>query len=364
MGRANNREDYINKTFKTNEGYDITILRFIDSLNVEVSFEDGYKRTTRLSSVKIGSVKYNNYDNYIGKIFITNEGHEIKIVAYTSPTSIEIEFEDGYRRTTQLGSIKSGTVKYNNYTGKIFTTNTGNKLKIIKYINCTNVRVESDNGTKETVTLTKLRSGKFKQLLHGVGYSSKGRFVSSKNKQSTKEYRVWHNIMSKCYKTTEAKCRVANDWHNFQSFCIWYADNIYESNSGADIKLDKDIILKNNTLYSSQTCLLVPKELTHLISTSKVKNENCPQGVWKIKNKYKASITREGERIHLGAFDTPEEAFKNYKEAKESHIKEKTQDFWISLSEETKQREMPRRVYEALMNYTIDDYEEIVKICG
>lgn len=60
--------------------------------------------------------------------------------------------------------------------------------------------------------------------------------------------------------------------------------------------------------------------------------------------KFKASVTYGNVVKSLGSYDTPEEAFQVYKQAKETYIKE-VADRWVG--------QIDPRVYEALMKYEV-----------
>ena len=62
-------------------------------------------------------------------------------------------------------------------------------------------------------------------------------------------------------------------------------------------------------------------------------------------NNFQAQISINGKGNHLGFFDTELEAFKAYKEAKESFVKEQANK-WKSQIDD--------RAYNALMNYEVD----------
>ena len=62
-------------------------------------------------------------------------------------------------------------------------------------------------------------------------------------------------------------------------------------------------------------------------------------------NRYIAQISKFKKVIHLGCFDTPEEAFQAYKQAKEAYIKEVAELY---------KDQIDIRVYEALMKYEVD----------
>ena len=64
-----------------------------------------------------------------------------------------------------------------------------------------------------------------------------------------------------------------------------------------------------------------------------------------MRNKFQARLSKGNRRIHLGYYDTPEEAFLVYKKAKEAYVKE--------VAEEYKGK-IDNRLYEALMNYEVD----------
>ena len=72
-----------------------------------------------------------------------------------------------------------------------------------------------------------------------------------------------------------------------------------------------------------------------------------PVGVYyeKSRNKFQAYIRKNGKRVHLGRYNTVEEAFYTYKTAKESYIKELA-DKW--------KEQIDIRVYNALMIWTIE----------
>ena len=68
-------------------------------------------------------------------------------------------------------------------------------------------------------------------------------------------------------------------------------------------------------------------------------------GVKKVGKRFEARLYIKNNPIHLGTFDTPEEAFKAYKIAKEVYIK-KVADEWRLL--------IKPRVYDAMYNYQVE----------
>ena len=112
------------------------------------------------------------------------------------------------------------------------------------------------------------------------------------------------------------------------------------------MSLDKDIIKKGNKVYSPNTCVFVPHSINTLfVKSNKVRGEYYI-GVYKNGNKFEAQLSKgNGKQIPLGLYDTPEEAFLTYKQAKEAYIKE--------VAEEYKGKIDPR-AYEALMKYEVE----------
>lgn len=80
-------------------------------------------------------------------------------------------------------------------------------------------------------------------------------------------YLRWHDMMNRCYnekfharQPQYKNCTVCEEWHNFCNYRLWYEGNKY---GDEPLDLDKDILFKGNTIYSPETCVLVP----HIINT-------------------------------------------------------------------------------------------------
>lgn len=163
---------------------------------------------------------------------------------------------------------------------------------------------------------------------------------------TSRVYKRWCNMLQRCYNTKfharnpqYMDCYVCEEWLNFQNFKIWYEAHDYGEESQ---DLDKDILFKDNTMYSPETCCLAP----HIINGTRARG-NYPLGVYfdNEKNKFRASLAVSGEQIKLGWYDTSEEAFARYKKYKE--------DFIQDLAEQYKD-EIPHKLYDALMDWKIE----------
>ena len=168
----------------------------------------------------------------------------------------------------------------------------------------------------------------------------------------TKEYHLWNNMLNRCYNEkilssnpTYKDCYVSEEWRYLSNFKEWCHQQIGFDQVGWH--LDKDILSKDNKVYSEDTCVFVPSEINCAVTNNKSVRGKFPQGVIFncTKTRYRARIQRGDKWESLGTYDTPEEAFYAYKPVKEAYIK--------SLAEKWKDK-IDHRVYEALMKWEIN----------
>lgn len=186
--------------------------------------------------------------------------------------------------------------------------------------------------------------GKESRFVYGVGFVPKG--LMGENKTA---YNVWLGMLTRCYSKYYQKREpsyigktVCNEWKNFENFILWFNENYIEG-----FEIDKDILKKNNEIYSPDTCCFVPKEINNLFINRHRRINGLPSGVHydKERGKYSSHIKKDGKYCALGRYNTVEEAFNIYKVEKEKRIKE------LSLKYKDK---LDSYVYEALMNYKIE----------
>ncbi|MDD9147360.1 hypothetical protein OYT88_02195 [Sporolactobacillus sp. CQH2019] len=171
----------------------------------------------------------------------------------------------------------------------------------------------------------------------------KGKYNSTKY---SKAYFTWNNMNRRTSINSDYKnwrrykdCSVVDEWHNFQNFAEWYNKNYYEI-PGHKMELDKDILVKGNKIYSPQTCCFVTHELNSLFTSNSINRGSLPIGVQRCHDKFKAYCNG-----NLGTFDTPEEAFQAYKEAKEKRIRKVAEEYKGLIDE---------RVYQAMICWTVE----------
>ena len=217
--------------------------------------------------------------------------------------------------------------------GEVFETYRGGFCTIIKYENCAKVTVKFNDhfGHIAKCTVNCLRRGNVKNpyypIISGVGYIGVGKYLTNQFGKSTKPYEVWSGMMDRCYGLDRKKrnvsyvgCEVDSQWHNFQVFAEWYCNH---ESYGLGYHLDKDLMVTGNKLYSADNCCMIPKEINSAISLKPNKNSLLPLAVHDYKGKFRSKIGAgfAGKSIHLGTFDTPEEASAAYVQAKERYIK-------------------------------------------
>ena len=117
------------------------------------------------------------------------------------------------------------------------------------------------------------------------------------------------------------------------------------------LNLDKDILCKDNKVYSLENCVLVPDWVNSLFVKRDAKRGDCPIGVSynKQAKKYQAYCHIDGKNTRIGYYSTVEEAFYAYKQAKEQEIK-RIANNCVSKGYITKDS----RLYNAMINYQVE----------
>lgn len=166
----------------------------------------------------------------------------------------------------------------------------------------------------------------------------------------TNAYVAWCDMLRRCYsekyhkkKPTYKGCSVCDEWLLFSNFKRWFDENYIDG-----YVLDKDILLKNNKVYSPDTCCFVPKCINSLLTNRKMHRGLEPIGVSKTYNGvFVANISINGKKRTIARCNNQEEAFITYKQAREKHIQEVAVEYYS-------QGKITERVYNALINYRVE----------
>ena len=169
-------------------------------------------------------------------------------------------------------------------------------------------------------------------------------------------YLKWRAMINRCYNDTIHKnqptyieCTVCEEWLNYSNFKKWFETNYYNVDNER-MDLDKDILVKDNKVYSPETCIFVPHSINVFFSSSKPKNGRKFAAIYKQNNKFFVQIKYIDKLYYLGNYNTIDEAFKVYKKEKEKIAKEIANKY---------KNMIPDKLYNILINFKVE--EEILE---
>ena len=248
-------------------------------------------------------------------------------------------------------------INYRDCVGKVCKSLNSGDFKILKYNDTANVVIQFlKTGYETTVELGNIKKGYVKDpyspSVYGIGVFGT-KYPSRVNGVKTKEYKLWHSMLVRCYSDTIKKkhqtyigCEVSDNFKSYEYFYEWCQKQIGFGNKSWH--LDKDLLIKGNKVYSEGTCVFLPQEVNTLLTKRTASRGEYLIGVsWhKTKKAFVARVNKnKGKQEYLGYFNTEIEAFNAYKTAKESFIKEQANK-WKS--------QIDPRAYNALMNYQVE----------
>ena len=248
-------------------------------------------------------------------------------------------------------------ISYKDCVGKVCKSKYSGDFKILKYNDSGNVEIQFINtGYEAVVELGNIRNGKVKDpyvpSVHGIGVLG-AKYPSRVNGVLTKECALWYNMLQRCYSDAYKKkqptyegCEVSDKFKSYEYFYKWCQNQTGFSSEGWH--LDKDLLIKGNKVYNENVCVFIPQDINLLLTKCTASRGEHLIGVsWCKRNKaFKATVSRnKGKQEHLGLFNTELEAFKAYKKAKESFIKEQAEKYKSQIDE---------RAYNALMKYEVN----------
>lgn len=248
-------------------------------------------------------------------------------------------------------------------TGERGVNNFGSEMVIVEYRKYSDIDVyfTEYDWTAKGATYKNFKKENIKcpyeRRYFNVGYLGEGKYKASENGKQTRVYKTWYNMIRRCYDEKSLKrnptykdCTVCEEWHNFQNFAEWYDRNYYDIDDET-MCLDKDILIKHNKIYSTETCIFVP----HGINTLFVKNDNKRGGSVIGTNPYKGKYvsqchminpeTGKSKNEYLGLYNTEIEGFEVYKYYKEKNIKE-VADYY--------KEHIPKILYNGMYNYQVE----------
>lgn len=126
-------------------------------------------------------------------------------------------------------------------------------------------------------------------------------------------YSTWKSMVERCYskkyldkKSSYNGCSICEEWKYFSNFKSWMETQDWEGN-----RLDKDLLIRGNRVYSPDTCIFVSQQVNSFITESQATRGDYPIGVSLRKSGGKFSACCRdgtGKLKSLGYYETPEEA--------------------------------------------------------
>lgn len=191
-------------------------------------------------------------------------------------------------------------------------------------------------------------------------------YIEYENKASMQGYSVYNDIRERCGYTKDnekiGKCYDDTTmWQGWlddpKAFLKWYLEHYYECGDES-MQVDKDLFGNGSGMYHPDFCCILPQGLNALLANSKkhYKDGETPDNVLPLgvryssrAGKYYGEITFTGAEntVMLSEWDTPEEAFAEYKRMKQADI--------LIVAAKYKEK-VPRKVYEALLKVEVEPY--------
>ncbi len=226
---------------------------------------------------------------------------------------------------------------------------------------------ESNNWYKNLLTVTpedykKLKAGKvtWQEL------DLKQEYIEYENRASIQAYHVYNGIKTRCkdakvdnrIRKCYDKSTMCQEWLDHpKTFVKWYLEHYYECGDES-MQVDKDLFGDGSGMYHPDFCCILPQRLNAMLANSKkhyaegeTPDNVLPLGVYYSgrAGKYFSKITFTGseKQIILSGWDTPEEAFEEYKMMKKADI----------LMTAAKYKEqIPDYIYKKLLEVEIEPY--------
>lgn len=132
-----------------------------------------------------------------------------------------------------------------------------------------------------------------------------------------KVYQHWMSMLRRCI-DPKLTSTVSEEWKIFSKFSKWYYNNEYSCEE--PFVVDKDLKILGNKVYSSETCLLLPKTLNSSIGI-RGSSQYLTGASWKKKNKqFQSQIFINGGKIYLGLYPTELQAHRMWLKVKMKYI--------------------------------------------
>lgn len=209
---------------------------------------------------------------------------------------------------------------------------------------------------------TELKAGRI--TLESLGLEQE--YIEYQNKAGHHAYRVYGGILARCKDTKDKdyippcydEVEMCQGWlDDPKSFIRWYLEHYYEV-EGEVMSVDKDLFGNGSKMYHPDCCCILPQALNNLLvnckkhySEGQTEENTLPLGVYysSKKKKYYSVITFFGTEKprKLSEWDTPEEAFEEYRAVKQADI--------LTVAVKYKEK-IPDYIYKQLLKIEVKPY--------
>ena len=184
------RKKYLGNKYKTNQGYEVTVIDIEDAENVTIQFEDGtIRKKIKVNCLKTGCIQYppcprnwtkQKFENILNETSINKQGHLMKIKTYRNAHDIDIEFpflacvaEHKDYLNFRKGCIVHPIIgpitekEYNNRMTKIISHSNGHTSRIKEYRGAHDIDVVFEDGAI-------VKNVTYHSFINGIGHPIDG----------------------------------------------------------------------------------------------------------------------------------------------------------------------------------------------
>lgn len=149
------QQEYVGKTNKNTQGLKMTVIAYLGAANVTVQFEDGtIVEHTTMQAFNHGWVRNPNYTPHIGETNKNNQGYMMTLIKYVSARDVTVKFDTGdIVEHTQYSGFSEGHLMnpgHNPHMHEKINSVQGIQMEIIRYAGKRNIDIKYETGCQLT----------------------------------------------------------------------------------------------------------------------------------------------------------------------------------------------------------------------
>lgn len=187
---------YVGKKYTNNVGMEVVVLKYTSSKDISIQFNDGTIKVVNMGSLESGSFSHPKdertveaYRNTIlGKTYLSNSGELVKVVKYEGSHSVFVEFEDKSIHKYRLCKLKIGNFTHPDKSnmnkssvlerniGVTYMNKSGLKATCIEYNGAKSITLQFEDNETMTTCKRNAVTGMFSHPIYNTIYG-KDEFV-------------------------------------------------------------------------------------------------------------------------------------------------------------------------------------------